>query len=421
MTDLFPASSLNIFTPAGIAVDPAGNGITMWKRRDGDTVRLQAALYDADNGTWGTALDVTPPGLTGGGERVGFDGYGNATAVWWQGDGTRAVIRAGRVSAAGDTTMTDLATLEQPAVPLALAVSAGGNATVLWTSVTDGVATLQATTWRATPPGVPTSLAVTAQSGRVLTLRWVPPTGGVPPTGYVLQGGSLPGEVLASIPTGSLLPTFTFTAPPGAYYLRLHAVADGVWGPSSNEIRVFVEVPAPPSAPAQLLASVHGSDVMLSWKNTFTGGPPTGMRWRATGSANVSMPLPLAEMFSVTNVPPGTYTIALEAVNAAGESPLSNAVTLTVPAACVERPDAPEDVTASASGRMFDLAWSPPSSGAAVTSYTVTVSGASAGTFTTSGRTLSGVAAPGTYAVSVQATNACGTGTPTPAQAIVIP
>jgi hypothetical protein len=421
VTDLFPASSLNIFTPPEIAVDPAGNGIAIWKRRDGETVRLQVALYEADDGTWSTALDLTPSGLTGGSARVEFDGFGNATAVWWQGDGTRAVVRAGRVSPESRTTLTDLATLEQAAVPLALGVSAGGSATVLWTSVTEGVATLQASTWRATPPGVPTSLAVTAQSGRVLTLRWVPPIGGGTPTGYVLSGGTLPGEVLASIPTGSLLPTFTFTAPSGVCYLKLHAVTEGVWGPPSNEIRVAVEVSATPSAPAQLLAAVNGTDVTLSWKNTFMGGPPTGIVLTTLGPANFSLALPVGEMFSATNVSPGTYTIAMKATNAAGESPYSNAVTLTVPATCGERPNVPENFTATASGRAFDVAWSPPSSGAAVTGYIVSVSGSWAGSIATTGRTLSGTAAPGTYGLSVQATNACGVGWPAAVRIVVVP
>ena len=421
VTDLSPASSLNIFAPPEVAVDRDGNGITIWKRREGDLVRLQAASYDAAGRTWGAALDVTPPGWTAGGEHVGFDAVGNATAVWWQGEGVRSMVRAARVSAQRDIALTDLVTLAQPATPLALGVSAGGNATVLWTDVSNGIATLRSTAWRAVAPEAPTSLAVTAQSGRVLTLRWLPATAGVPPTGYVLRGGTLPGEVLASIPTGSLLPTFTFTVPPGSYFLRVHAIADGLWSAPSNELRVFAALPVPPSAPAQLLASVNGTDVALSWKNTFAGGPPTGLVLSARGSANVSVPLPLGEMFSMRQVPPGTYTVALTATNGAGESPRSNMVTLTVPAACVEQPNAPEDFTATASGHTFDLAWSPPAAGAAVTSYTVTVSGTSAAVFTTSERTLSGTVASGTYTVRVQATNGCGAGPATAMRAVVIP
>ena len=125
-------------------------------------------------------------------------------------------------------------------------------------------------------PFAPTQLAVTAQAGRMITVRWVPPTSGLPPTSYALQGGSLPGEVQASFPTDSLMPTFTFSAPSGEFYVRVHALAGGGWSLASNEIRIFVAVPRPPSAPAQLLAAVNGAEVALSWKNTFEGGPRGG-------------------------------------------------------------------------------------------------------------------------------------------------
>ena len=58
---------------------------------------------------------------------------------------------------------------------------------------------------------------------------------------------------------------------------------------ASNEIRIFVAVPRPPSAPAQLLAAVNGAEVALSWKNTFEGGPPVGLL--LSGSTVASLPL----------------------------------------------------------------------------------------------------------------------------------
>jgi titin len=298
-------------------------------------------------------------------------------------------------------------------------------------------------------PYAPTQLAVTAQAGRVITVRWVPHIAGLRPTSYVLQGGSLPREVQASFPTGSLMPTFTFSAPPGEYYARVHALAnDGAWSPASNEIRIFVDVPRPPSAPAQLLAAVNGAEVALSWKNTFEGGPPMGLRLKLAGSTVAS--LPLGEMFSVANVPPGTHDIALTAVNEWGESPLSNGVRVIVPSSCLV-PNAPQYFTATsargpfapcgpslprisacgteagaalhgktATGQAFDLAWLPPSSGAAVTGYTVEVSGAYNGSFNTTDRTVTGTAPPGSYTVSVRAGNSCGVGPSAPAQTIVI-
>ena len=51
------------------------------------------------------------------------------------------------------------------------------------------------------------------------------PSGGL--AGYVLEGGVDPRSVLASIPTGSSAPAFTFDAPTGAFFVRMHAMAPG--------------------------------------------------------------------------------------------------------------------------------------------------------------------------------------------------
>ena len=48
---------------------------------------------------------------------------------------------------------------------------------------------------------------------------------GPAPTGYVIEGGIAPGEVLASIPTGSAYPIYTFTAPTGSFYVRVYTLA----------------------------------------------------------------------------------------------------------------------------------------------------------------------------------------------------
>ena len=507
VTDLSDGPAVSV---PEVAVDVSGNAVAMWAEQHGDAMRLHAALYNAESAEWSRPVDVTPCGKQSGGPSVAFDGYGNLTASWWESDGAQTVIRAARVSTTGGTTISDLATLDQPHGKPALSVSNNGAAAVLWVHDTDQTAVLQAAHWDPTPaapsitgitpgqgiltvafappltvepafaptyyeysinngetwttggqptnvsplvirnlswgvpyavrlravnlaglgaasaavigtptfaPFAPTQLAVTAQTGQVITVRWVPSTSGLPPTSYVLQGGSLPGEVQASFPTDSLMPTFTFSAPPGEYYVRVHALAGGGWSPASNEIRIFVDVPRPPSAPAQLLAAVNGAEVALSWKNTFEGGPPVALLLKLPGSTVAS--LPLVETVSVANVPPGTYDIALTAVNAWGESLLSNGVRVMVPSSCLV-PRAPQYFTATATGQAFDLAWSPPSSGAAVTGYTVEVSGAYDGSFNTTDRTMTGTAPPGSYTVSVRAGNSCGVGPPAPARTIVI-
>ena len=113
-----------------------------------------------------------------------------------------------------------------------------------------------------------------------------PAPGGLPPTDYVLEGGVNPGEVLASISVGSANPIYTFVAPTGAFHVRMHTLSGATRSAPSNEIRIFVNVPAPPSAPADLLGLVNGSSVALAWRNTFEGGAPGGLILDVTGRAH---------------------------------------------------------------------------------------------------------------------------------------
>ncbi len=105
---------------------------------------------------------------------------------------------------------------------------------------------------------VPTFLTASSIAGNTVTLSWTPPTA-FAPTGYVLEGGVSPGQVLASISTGSAAPSFTFTAPTGAFYVRIHALNAAARSGASNEIRIYVNVPQPPGTPTNLLGGAAGS------------------------------------------------------------------------------------------------------------------------------------------------------------------
>ena len=198
----------------------------------------------------------------------------------------------------------------------------------------------------ATPPDPPTGLYVASVVGNQVTLRWAPSAGGTPPTSYVVEGGFSPGEVLASLATGSASPIYSFGAPNGAFYVRVRARS--LWASSSpsNEVRLFVNTPTPPSPPATLTGLVNGSSLALTWKNTFEGGSPTGAVLDVTGALTLSLPLGPSELFTYIGVPPGTYTFRVRASNAAGVSAPSNPVSLTFPQACTGVPLAPVNVVA---------------------------------------------------------------------------
>ncbi len=266
----------------------------------------------------------------------------------------------------------------------------------------------------------PTDLRVTSVIGNAVTVAFTAPSGGLPPTEYVLEGGVLPGQVLASIPTGSAETTFTFTAPTGAFYIRMHSAVDFAQSEEpSNEIRIVVNLP--PSIPANLLALVDGSTVALAWVNTTTGGVPTRFILDVTGSLTTSLSLPVGESFSAVSVPTGTYTVALRAANSAGASGQSNAVTVTVPGACSGLPEMPPDFVASKSGSVISVAWGLPVNGPAPTGYTIAVSGTFIGSIPVRTRSASARVGAGSYTLSVVATNPCGSSSATLPQTITVP
>ncbi|MEZ5284761.1 MAG: Ig-like domain-containing protein [Vicinamibacterales bacterium] len=271
-------------------------------------------------------------------------------------------------------------------------------------------------------PQPPTDLYAATISGNIVTLRWTPPAGGLPPTNYVLEGGVAPGEVLASIPTGSTDPIFTFPAPTGAFHVRMHTISGAARSTASNEIQIFVNVPRAPSAPAGLTGLANGSSIALSWRNTFGGGAPGGVVLDVSGSLNTSLPLGLTESFQFNGVPGGTYTLAVRAINGAGSSAPSNPITLTFPSpVCEGPPSVPERFLAYRIGRQIFVVWDPAASGRASTSYLLNVSGSFTATLATPGRTLNGLVGPGTYHLSVAAANACGTSAASATQTVVVP
>lgn len=267
----------------------------------------------------------------------------------------------------------------------------------------------------------PTGVVATSVVGNRVTLRWRAPTLGPAPTSYVMEGGVNPGQTLAAIPTADASTTLSFVAPPGSFYLRVYTVSGTTRSNPSGDIRVHVNVPAAPSAPANLLGLVHGSTVSLAWRNTFSGGAPASLVLDVTGSITASLPLPLGESFTFTGVPDGTYTFSLRAVNATGTSGPSSPVTLSFPGECSGAPQAPPGVVASRSGSVVSLAWEPAAGGAAPTSFVVNVTGAVNTAVPTAARSLSGAVGPGTYTFSVVAVNACGSSPASTRATLVIP
>jgi hypothetical protein len=265
---------------------------------------------------------------------------------------------------------------------------------------------------------LPPSNLTASVVGNTVTTAWATPAGGVAPTGFVLEGGVNPGEVLASLPIAGAATTFTVAAPNGVFFIRLHALAGAARSAASNEVRISVNVPMPPAAPVNLSGEAFGSHLRLAWGNRLNEGTPTSIMLDVSGS--LSLALPVAESFFFSGVPPGTYTLAVRAVNARGSSAPSNAVTLTFPAACVAAAT-PVGLAVTRSGSLISASWTPGTGGPTPTGYLVTVTGAAILTIPVGQTSISGTAGSGSYTISVTATHPCGNSAPSSTRTIVIP
>jgi hypothetical protein len=131
-------------------------------------------------------------------------------------------------------------------------------------------------------------------------LSWSPPNSGGAPTGYTLIARLAAGAPpVVTLPLGPVTP-FGATAPNGTFAISLAATNASGTGPESPGVSVTFPggAPPPPAAPTGVGVSVAGSTA------TFVAFP---------------------------GVPSGTYYLRLTATNAAGTSPPSNEVAVTVP------------------------------------------------------------------------------------------
>jgi hypothetical protein len=71
----------------------------------------------------------------------------------------------------------------------------------------------------------PRDLYVSSMVGNVVTFRWTPARLGPAATGFVIEGGLNPADVLATLPTASPYPIFAVTVPTGSFHVRVHALA----------------------------------------------------------------------------------------------------------------------------------------------------------------------------------------------------
>ncbi len=267
----------------------------------------------------------------------------------------------------------------------------------------------------------PTNLRAWSIVGNDVVLRWDAPALGPAPTGYTLDAGGASGATAVTIGLGAV-PVFTVTAPTGVFFVRVRSTGAGGPSGASNEVQLIVNMPAAPSAPDRLRGVAVGNTVELSWRNTFGGGAPTALALDVTGPVSGTLSLGVTESFTFTGVPPGTFTFAVRALNAAGSSVASAPAFLTFPGVCSAVPQTPAGVVAFAQAGVVTVLWEPPATGSPTLTYALVVSGTVTGTFAVGGsRSLSAPAPAGSYTLQVVSANACGVSVPSAPVTVVVP
>lgn len=176
-------------------------------------------------------------------------------------------------------------------------------------------------------PSAPAGLLATVD-GSALSLAWRNTYTGGAPTSLLLDVG---GTLSAVLPFG-LTNTLAFAgAPSGTFTLSLRAV-NGV-GTSASSNPVTVTLPqgctGSPLPPIHFTASRVGRTISVSWDPATSGGAPTGYLLSVSGSVTAAIPLAGSSISGA--VAPGTYVLAVTALNSCGSSVATAPQTLVVP------------------------------------------------------------------------------------------
>ncbi len=299
---------------------------------------------------------------------------------------------------------------------------------------------VSATTQAISAPDAPTNLTAAASGQTRIDLSWTAPVnnGGAAITGYRIQVSSNAGNSWNPLQdiTGRATTTYSHTGLTAGttrhYRVRaINSVGEGAPSDIAHATTDAATVTAP-EAPANLTAAASGpTRIDLSWTAPSNNGGSsiTGYRIQVSpsGTGNwtnlVGNTRNTNTIYAHTDLSPGTtHHYRIRAINSVDAGPPSNVASATTTAATA--PDAPSNLTATASGRTeITLSWRAPSNngGAAVTGYQIEVSANAGGSWTNletntgsaaTTYTHTGLTEGDTRHYRVSAINSVGTGTP---------
>jgi chitodextrinase len=256
-------------------------------------------------------------------------------------------------------------------------------------------------------PTQPSNLNVTSVTALGLTVAWTASTDNVGVTGYrVYRNGVLDGSTSQT--------SYSFSGLSCGTSYTIAVEADDAAGNSSPLASLTVATSpctdtTPPTAP--LLVSVSGANavsITVSWgastDNTGVAGYGVYRNGALVGSTQLAT-------YTFTGLVCGTsYTLAVDAYDAAGNRSTKSSLTASTPP-CVDAtpPATPSNLSATgATVSSLTLSWSPSTDNVGVAGYTVYVNGAKVGNPTGTSYTFSGLACGTGYTFGVEAYDTAG-------------
>jgi len=266
-------------------------------------------------------------------------------------------------------------------------------------------------------PFAPTGLSYSTSGSSAIISFTAGSNGGSALTNYQYStdGGSTFSAFSPAVTTSPV--TITGLSNGSTYSVMLKAVNVVGNSPASSALSVIMPAGAP-SAPSALSSSVSGNTATISFTAGANGGSAiTNYQYSTDGGSTFSAfsPAVTASPVTISGLSYGsTYSIVLKAVNSAGNSTSSSALSVTVPPV---DPFAPTALSAgSITTNSVIISFTPGANGgSAITNYQYSTNGGTSFTsfspaVTSSPVTISGLSGGTTYSVVLRAVNANGNG-----------